>query len=90
MGTYVNLKGQNVKKGMEQVYKLNDRARATRFGAAVLGGAAGETFVGDIESIGTFGDAFKFGPTQLDIEEEIDFKGQIPQDAQKDAARKLL
>ena len=90
MGTYVNLKGQNVRKGMEKVYKLNDRARATRFGAAVLGGAAGETFVGDIESIGTFGDAFKFGPTQLDIEEEIDFKGQIPQDAQKDAARKLL
>jgi hypothetical protein len=90
MGTYVNLRGKNVRKGMEQVYKLNDRARATRFGAAVLGGAAGETFVGDIESIGTFGDAFKFGPTQLDIEEEIDFKGQVPQDAQKDAARKLL
>jgi len=90
MGTYVNLRGKNVKKGMEQVYKLNDRARATRFGAAVLGGAAGETFVGDIESIGTFGDAFKFGPTQLDIEEEVDFKGQVPQDAQKDAARKLL
>jgi hypothetical protein len=90
MGTYVNLRGKNVRKGMEQVYKLNDRARATRFGAAVLGGAAGETFVGDIESIGTFGDAFKFGPTQLDIEEEVDFKGQVPQDAQKDAARKLL
>ena len=90
MGTYVNLRGKNVRKGMEQVYKLNDRARATRFGAAVLGGAAGETFVGDIESIGTFGDAFKFGPTQLDIEEEIDYKGQVPQDAQKDAARKLL
>jgi hypothetical protein len=90
MGTYVNLRGKNVRKGMEQVYKLNDRARATRFGAAVLGGAAGETFVGDIESIGTFGDAFKFGPTQLDKEEEVDFKGQVPQDAQKDAARKLL
>ena len=90
MGTYVNLKGKNVKDGMERVYKLNDKARATRFGAAVLGGAAGETFVGDIESIGTFGDAFKFGPTQLDIEEEIDYKGQVPQDAQKDAARKLL
>jgi hypothetical protein len=28
---------------MEQVYKLNDKARATRFGAAVVGGAAGET-----------------------------------------------
>jgi len=90
MGTYVNLRGKNVRKGMEQVYKLNDKARATRFGAAVLGGAAGETFVGDIESIGTFGDAFKFGPTQLDIEEDVDYKGQVPQDAQKDAVRKLL
>jgi hypothetical protein len=49
-GTYVNLKGKNVKKGMEEVYKLNDKARAIRFGAAVAGGAAGETFVGDLES----------------------------------------
>ena len=90
MGTYVNLRGKNVRKGMENVYKLNDKARTIRFGAAVLGGAAGETFVGDLESIGTFGDAFKIGPTQLDIDENVDFKGQVPQDAQKDAARKLL
>ena len=90
MGTYVNLRGKNVKRGMDEVYKLNDKARAVRFGAAVVGGAAGETFVGDLESIGTFGDAFKFGPTQLDIDENVDIKGQAPQDAQKDAARKLL
>lgn len=90
MGTYVNLRGKNVKEGMKRVYELNDKARVTRFGAAVLGGAVGETFVGDLESIGTFGDAFKIGPTQLDIEEDIDFKGFVPQDAQKDAARKLL
>ena len=90
MGTYVNLRGKNVRKGMENVYKLNDKARTIRFGAVVLGGAAGETFVGDLESIGTFGDAFKIGPTQLDIDENVDFKGQVPQDAQKDAARKLL
>ena len=25
MGTYVNLRGKNVRKGMEQVYKLNDK-----------------------------------------------------------------
>jgi hypothetical protein len=89
-GKYVNLKGENVQKGMKKVYELNDKARAVRFGAAVAGGAAGEVFVGDIESIGTFGDAFKFGPTQLDIDENVDIKGQAPQDAQKDAARKLL
>ena len=81
-GTYVNLKGKNVRKGMQQVYKLNDKARATRFGAAVVGGATGEVFVGDAEKIGTFGDAFQIGPTQLDTEESADPK--------EDAARKLL
>ena len=73
-GTYVNLKGKNVRKGMEQVYKLNDKARVARFGAAVVGGAAGEVFVGDAEKIGTFGDAFDIGPTQLDLEESQDPK----------------
>jgi hypothetical protein len=81
-GTYVNLKGKNVRKGMEKVYKLNDKARAARFGAAVVGGAAGETFVGNIEDIGTFGDAFKVGPTQLDYD--------VSEDPREDAGRKLL
>jgi len=81
-GTYVNLKGKNVRKGMEQVYKLNDKARVARFGAAVVGGAAGEVFVGDAEKIGTFGDAFDIGPTQLDLEES--------QDPKEDAGRKLV
>ena len=40
-GTYVNLKGKNLRKGMEKVYKLNDKARVKRFAAGVLGGAAG-------------------------------------------------
>jgi len=81
-GTYVNLKGKNIRKGMEQVYKLNDAARVKRFGAAVVGGAAGEVFVGDAEKIGTFGDAFDIGPTQLDLDES--------QDPQEDAGRKLI
>jgi len=81
-GTYVNLRGKNVRKGMEQVYKLNDKARTQRFAAAVVGGAAGEVFVGDAESIGTFGDAFNIGPTQLDLNES--------QDSKEDAGRKLL
>jgi hypothetical protein len=89
-GRYVNLRGENLQKGMKKVYELNDKARAIRFGAAVAGGAAGETFVGDIESIGTFGDAFKIGPTQLDINKNVDFDGQLADDTQKDAARKLL
>ena len=81
-GTYVNLRGKNIRKGMDQVYKLNDKARAARFGAAVVGGAAGEVFVGDSEKIGTFGDAFNIGPTQLDLDES--------QDPKEDASRKLL
>jgi hypothetical protein len=81
-GTYVNLKGKNVRKGMEKVYKLNDKARVARFGAAVVGGAAGETFVGNIEDIGTFGDAFKVGPTQLDYD--------VSEDPREDAGRRLL
>jgi len=89
-GKYVNLKGENVQKGMQKVFELNDKARVIRFGAAVTGGAAGEVFVGDIESIGTLGDAFKVGPTQLDINKNVDFDGQLAEDSQKDATRKLL
>ena len=89
-GTYVNLKGKNVRKGMEKVYKLNDGARVQRFGAAVLGGAAGETLVADNEQIGTIGDALKFGPTQLEVDASVDFDDELPEDSQKDAVRKLM
>jgi len=88
-GTYVNLKGKNVRKGMEKVYKLNDAARVQRFGAAVLGGAAGETLVADVENIGTIGDALEFGPTQLEVDAEVDYEGGVAEDSQKDAVRKL-
>ena len=88
-GTYVNLKGKNVRKGMETVYKLNDKARYQRFGAAVLGGAAGETLVADVENIGTIGDALEFGPTQLEVDAEVDYEGGVAEDSQKDAVRKL-
>ena len=88
-GTYVNLKGKNVRKGMEKVYKLNDKARVQRFGAAVLGGAAGETLVADVENIGTIGDALEFGPTRLEVDAEVDYEGGVAEDSQKDAVRKL-
>jgi hypothetical protein len=89
-GTYVNLKGKNVRKGMEKVYKLNDGARVQRFGAAVLGGAAGETLVADNEQIGTIGDALSFGPTQLEVDTSVDYDDELPEDSQKDAVRKLM
>ena len=88
-GTYVNLKGKNVRKGMEKVYKLNDASRLKRFGVAVLGGAAGETLVADNENIGTIGDALEFGPTRLEVDAEVDFEGALPEDSRKDAIRKL-
>jgi hypothetical protein len=89
-GTYVNLKGKNVRKGMDKVYKLNDAARVKRFGAAVLGGAAGETLVADVEQIGTIGDALSFGPTQLEVDTSVDYDDELPEDSQKDAVRKLM
>ena len=89
MGTYVNLKGENLKKGMKKVYQLNDKARFTRFGVGVLGGAAGETLVTDAENIGTIGDALEFGPTRLNVDAEVDYEGATPEDSQKDAVRKL-
>ena len=45
-----------------------------------MGGAAGEAFVADVEKIGTFGDMFEGGPTQLDRDEGY---------GREDAARRL-
>ncbi len=80
-GTYANLKSKNTMDAMLQSDKLNKAAGIKRFSAGVLGGAAGETFVADVEEIGTFGDLFD-GPTALDQEEELT--------SQEDAIRKLM
>jgi hypothetical protein len=80
-GTYANLKNKNTMDAMLQSDKLNKAAGIKRFSAGVLGGAAGETFVADVEEIGTFGDLFD-GPTALDQVEELT--------PQEDAVRKLM
>jgi hypothetical protein len=80
-GTYANLKNKNTMEAMLQSDKLNKAAGIKRFSAGVLGGAAGETFVADVEEIGTFGDLFD-GPTALDQVEELT--------PQEDAVRKLM
>ena len=76
-GNYANFKSDNVMKGMTKAKTLNSRidqrlgldpGTTTRFQAGVFGGALGETFVADVEGIGTFGDLFD-GPTELDREE---------------------
>jgi len=69
-GTYANLKSKAVQEGMKKAKSLNDRIPdgTKRFAAGVFGGATGETFVADVEDIGTFGDFFE-GPTALDTNE---------------------
>jgi len=68
-------------KGAEQAYKLNQAEKTKRFAVGAIGGAAGEFFVADVEEIGTFGDLFDRGPTQLDTYET---------EGREDATRKLL
>src|SRR6056300_880309 len=80
-GKYVNFKGKNLKKGTAKVKQLNDLSGKQKFAAVVAGGAAGETLVADVEKIGTFGDMFEAGPTELDRDVELD--------PAEDASRKL-
>jgi len=78
---YLDLKRPDLLKGAGKADELNKAARKKRFAAAVAGGAAGETLVADVESIGSIGDALG-GPTDLDDEALAD--------SSKDAGRKLL
>ena len=79
-GTYANLKSKSVTLAAAKADELNKAAKTKRFAAGVFGGATGETFVADVEEIGTFGDFFD-GPTALDTSE---YEGR------EEAGRKLL
>jgi hypothetical protein len=81
-GNYANLKSPNVVKALNKTNDLNKKVGRKRFTAGVLGGAAGEAFVADVERIGSLGDAFEAGPTQLT---EVTDEG-----GREDSARKLL
>ena len=65
-GNYLNLGSKNVRNGLKATENLNKLTGRQKFGAIVVGGLAGETFVADVEKLGTIGDAFEAGPTQLD------------------------
>ena len=78
----INPKSKNLKKGTDKAESLNKLTGAKRYGVIALGGAAGETLVVDNEKIGTFGDLFEGGPTQLDRD--------VVDDPSEDAGRKLL
>ena len=71
-GNYVKLSNPNILKGAQKAKQLNELSGVQRFAAVTAGGAAGETFVADVEELGTLGDAFGAGPTQLDLEQRID------------------
>ena len=80
-GTYLNPKAKNLQKGLKKAKQLK-LTTGQNIAAVALGGAAGETLVGDVENIGTIGDVFEAGPTELDRD--------VQADPQKDATRKLL
>ena len=80
-GLYLNPKAKNLQKGLKKAKQLK-LTTGQNISAIALGGAAGETLVGDVEDIGTIGDVFEAGPTELDRD--------VQADPQKDAARKLL
>ena len=81
-GSYSDLTNPNLVKGVTKAEDLNKLSTTQRFGAIAAGGAAGETLVADIEKLGTIGEAFGIGPTQLD---DIEGEG-----GSEDAARKLM
>jgi hypothetical protein len=81
-GNYMNIKGINLQKAAKKADDFNKTIGKKRFAAGVAGGAAGEAFVADVERLGTFGDVFEAGPT--DLEEVTDEGGR------EDAFKKLM
>jgi hypothetical protein len=81
-GNYMNATSQNAQKAAKKASDFNKSIGKRKFIAGVAGGAAGEAFVADVEDIGSFGDLFEAGPTQL--EETTDEGGR------EDAFKKLM
>ena len=81
-GNYMNLKGMNLQKAAKKADEFNKKIGKKKFIAGVAGGAVGEAFVADVEDLGTFGDMFEAGPT--DLSEVTDEGGS------EDAGKKLL
>jgi|TARA_R100001460_G_scaffold3002_3_gene9273 hypothetical protein len=81
-GNYMNLRNTNLQKAAKKADDFNKTIGKRRFVAGVAGGAAGEAFVADVEELGTFGDVFEAGPT--DLEEVTDEGGR------EDAFKKLM
>jgi hypothetical protein len=82
-GKYADLKNPNIMKAARKANELNTRAKVGRFAVGITGAAAGEAFVFDIEDIGTLGDVFEAGPTELDRE-------PVEDNPSADALRRLM
>ena len=81
-GKLVSAGSKNLAKQKQIADKLNKEAGVPRFAVGAVGGAAGEAFVADVEEIGSFGDIFDRGPTQLDV--------YALDGGREDATRKLM
>jgi len=81
-GVLVSSGSKNITKQKQLADKLNKQTGYARFGVGAMGGAAGEAFVADVEEIGSFGDMFDRGPTQLD--------SYALDGGREDATRKLM
>ena len=81
-GMYPTLKSKGIQMSLRKAQELNRKAKYPRFAAAIMGGAAGEAMVADVEKIGTFGDMLHSGPTQLDTDERTG--------GREEAARSLM
>ena len=81
-GYFALPKSEKTLSALRQANTLNKKLKVPRYAAIALGGAAGEALVADTTDIGTFGDMFQAGPTQLDKEERAG--------GREDAIRKIL
>ena len=81
-GNYMDATGGNLQKAAKKANDYNKTLGRKKFLAGMAGGVGGEAFVANVEDIGSFGDVFEAGPTQL--EETTDEGGR------EDAGRKLM
>ena len=70
-GTYFKVSRPDMEGRMQEALTTGGKLLTTAGGAAGIG-VADAIFVGDPESVGTLGDAFSIGPTQLDPNSDTD------------------
>ena len=75
-GNYFKVSRPDMEGRMQEALSAGGKLLTTAGGAAGIG-VADAIFVGDPESVGTLGDAFSVGPTQLDPNSETDPSREI-------------